>query len=43
MKPEWEVFAPQHILQDVTRLETVDFVMKHGRVHKLAGQRQPFP
>ena len=25
---------------DVRLLEKVDFVMKHGRVHKLGGQRQ---
>lgn len=30
-------------LDDVTRLERVDFVMREGRVHKLAGRRQPFP
>ncbi len=28
---------------DVTRLERVDFVMRRGVVHKLAGQRQVFP
>ena len=28
---------------DVTRLERVDFVMRRGTVHKLAGQRQVFP
>ena len=28
---------------DVTRLERVDFVMRRGTVHKLAGQRQAFP
>ncbi|WP_380872872.1 Xaa-Pro dipeptidase [Sphingomonas sp. DBB INV C78] len=30
-------------LEDVRRLETVDFVMRHGVVHKQAGKRQPFP
>jgi imidazolonepropionase-like amidohydrolase len=30
-------------IQDVKRLERVDFVMANGRVHKLNGQRQPFP
>jgi imidazolonepropionase-like amidohydrolase len=30
-------------LADVTRLEKVDFVMRHGVVHKLGGQRQAFP
>jgi imidazolonepropionase-like amidohydrolase len=30
-------------LEDVTRLERVDFVMRHGLVHKLGGKRQPFP
>ncbi|OHT18463.1 Imidazolonepropionase [Sphingomonas haloaromaticamans] len=30
-------------LEDVHRLETVDFVMRHGTVHKLGGKRQPFP
>jgi imidazolonepropionase-like amidohydrolase len=30
-------------VQDVKRLERVDFVMTDGRVHKLNGQRQPFP
>jgi imidazolonepropionase-like amidohydrolase len=28
---------------DVTRLETVDFVMRRGTVHKLGGRRQVFP
>jgi imidazolonepropionase-like amidohydrolase len=28
---------------DVTRLEQVDFVMRRGTVHKLAGRRQVFP
>jgi imidazolonepropionase-like amidohydrolase len=28
---------------DVTRLERVEFVMRRGMVHKLAGQRQVFP
>jgi imidazolonepropionase-like amidohydrolase len=30
-------------LTDVTRLEHVDFVMRHGVVHKLGGHRQAFP
>jgi imidazolonepropionase-like amidohydrolase len=30
-------------LEDVTRLETVAFVMRRGVVHKLDGQRQAFP
>ncbi len=30
-------------LADVTRLETVGFVMRRGVVHKLDGKRQPFP
>ena len=30
-------------IEDVKRLEQVDFVMKDGRIHKLQGQRQPFP
>lgn len=30
-------------LADVTRLEHVDFVMRHGTVHKLGGKRAPFP
>lgn len=30
-------------LDDVTRLEKVDFVMRRGVVHKLGGARQPFP
>jgi imidazolonepropionase-like amidohydrolase len=30
-------------LADVRALETVDFVMRRGVVHKLGGQRQPFP
>ncbi|MBB5687413.1 metal-dependent hydrolase family protein [Sphingobium boeckii] len=30
-------------LDDVTRMETVDFVMRHGVVHKAAGKRQAFP
>jgi imidazolonepropionase-like amidohydrolase len=30
-------------LEDVSRMETVDFVMRHGVVHKLAGQRETFP
>jgi imidazolonepropionase-like amidohydrolase len=30
-------------IEDVRRLEQVDFVMKDGRVHKVGGQRQPFP
>jgi imidazolonepropionase-like amidohydrolase len=30
-------------LEDVTRLEQVDFVMRRGAVHKLAGARQVFP
>jgi imidazolonepropionase-like amidohydrolase len=30
-------------LDDVTRLEQVDFVMRRGAVHKLAGARQVFP
>ena len=30
-------------LDDVTRLETVDFVMRHGAVYKLQGKRQGFP
>ncbi len=30
-------------LEDVTRLERVDFVMRQGTVHKLDGKRQPFP
>src|SRR5690606_20553977 len=30
-------------LEDVTRLERVDFVMRHGLVHKIGGKRQGFP
>ena len=30
-------------LEDVTRMEKVDFVMRHGVVHKAAGKRQGFP
>ncbi|MEI9850465.1 MAG: amidohydrolase family protein [Sphingomonas sp.] len=30
-------------LADVTRLEHVEFVMRHGVVHKLGGKRQGFP
>lgn len=30
-------------LADVTALEKVDFVMRRGVIHKLAGKRQPFP
>jgi imidazolonepropionase-like amidohydrolase len=30
-------------LADVTLLETVDFVMRRGVVHKLNGKRQAFP
>jgi imidazolonepropionase-like amidohydrolase len=30
-------------LEDVTRLERVDFVMRRGVVHKQSGQRQVFP
>lgn len=30
-------------LEDVRRIEQVDFVMRHGVVHKLAGKRQGFP
>jgi imidazolonepropionase-like amidohydrolase len=30
-------------IEDVKRLERVDFVMKGGRVHKLQGERQAFP
>ena len=30
-------------LEDVRRMEQVDFVMRHGVVHKLGGQRQGFP
>lgn len=30
-------------IEDVKRLERVEFVMKDGRIHKLQGQRQPFP
>lgn len=30
-------------LEDVTRLERVEFVMRQGHVHKLAGKRQAFP
>ncbi|HEY5754924.1 MAG TPA: amidohydrolase family protein [Steroidobacter sp.] len=30
-------------LEDVTRLENVGFVMRRGVVHKIDGQRQPFP
>jgi imidazolonepropionase-like amidohydrolase len=30
-------------IADVTRLERVDFVMRRGTVHKLAGKRQVFP
>lgn len=30
-------------LGDVRRLEQVDFVMRHGVVHKLGGKRQAFP
>lgn len=30
-------------LEDVTRMEKVDFVMRHGVVHKTDGKRQGFP
>ncbi|MEG3180543.1 metal-dependent hydrolase family protein [Sphingomonas sp. LT1P40] len=30
-------------LEDVRRMEKVDFVMRHGVVHKAAGKRQGFP
>lgn len=30
-------------LDDVRRLETVDFVMRHGVVEKLGGERQALP
>ena len=30
-------------IEDVTRMERVDFVMRRGVVHKLAGKRQVFP
>ncbi|WP_165322956.1 amidohydrolase family protein [Rhizorhabdus phycosphaerae] len=30
-------------LEDVARMETVDFVMRHGVVHKLGGARAVFP
>lgn len=30
-------------IEDVTRMETVDFVMRHGVVHKSGGKRQGFP
>ncbi len=30
-------------IEDVTRLERVDFVMRRGVVHKLGGERQVFP
>jgi imidazolonepropionase-like amidohydrolase len=30
-------------LADVSALETVDFVMRRGVVHKAGGRRQPFP
>ena len=30
-------------LEDVTRMERVDFVMRHGVIHKQGGKRQPFP
>lgn len=30
-------------LDDVTRMEKVDFVMRHGVVHKAGGQRRAFP
>ncbi|WP_343518887.1 amidohydrolase family protein [Sphingomonas sp.] len=30
-------------LEDVTRMEKVDFVMRHGVVHKAGGKRQGFP
>ena len=30
-------------IDDVKRLEKVEFVMKDGRIHKLGGQRQAFP
>ncbi len=30
-------------IEDVKRLETVGFVMKDGRIHKLGGERQAFP
>lgn len=30
-------------LEDVRRMERVDFVMRHGQVHKAAGARLPFP
>ena len=30
-------------LDDVTRMESVDFVMRHGVIHKADGQRQAFP
>jgi imidazolonepropionase-like amidohydrolase len=30
-------------IEDVKRLERVDFVMTNGRIHKLGGERQSFP
>ena len=30
-------------IEDVTRMEKVDFVMRHGVVHKAGGKRQGFP
>lgn len=30
-------------LDDIKRMERVDFVMRHGVVHKAGGKRQPFP
>jgi imidazolonepropionase-like amidohydrolase len=30
-------------IEDVKRMERVDFVMTNGRIHKLGGERQPFP
>ncbi|MBM0107883.1 amidohydrolase family protein [Steroidobacter sp. S1-65] len=30
-------------IEDVTRLEQVDFVMRRGVIHKVDGKRQPFP
>jgi imidazolonepropionase-like amidohydrolase len=30
-------------LEDVTRMERVDFVMRHGMVHKAGGKRRGFP
>ncbi|MBO9713108.1 amidohydrolase family protein [Sphingomonas sp.] len=37
------IAVPGDPLKDVRQLERIDFVMRHGIVHKLGGKRQPFP